>query len=207
MPSSLLLRVSAVLGFASVVWCSPLTSQWRVGAEIGATRFWGASQDTEGNNTSIVPYRPTTFAVGLERQKGRYAVGVQFQYADASLALQGPDLTISAEDAFTIISVSPEVAIRLATLGAGNQFRVHAGPLFEHWDLVDQGGRTRVGAQAAVSLDVPLGSHFQAVVLAGGAVSPSPYEEGELDLGTGSPTYELRTLWRRRFAIGLGYQL
>jgi hypothetical protein len=134
-------------------------------------------------------------------------VGLQVQYADAGLALEGPDLTISAKGAFTIVSIAPEVAVRVATVGAGNQLRLHAGPLFEHWDLKDLDARTRIGAQGAISFDVPLGTRFGGQVLAGAAVTPSPYQEGELNLGGGAPTYELRTLWRRRVAVGVRYQL
>jgi hypothetical protein len=207
MPTSLPRSVLIVLATATIVWCSPLAGQWRVGIEVGATRFWGASLDTGGDHTSVRPYRPTTFGIGLERQTGRYAAGLQVHYAEASLALEGPEATISAEGAFTILSISPEVAVRIAILGAGNQLRLHAGPLFEIWGLIDEEKRTRVGAQGSVSLDVPLGGRFGGVVLAGGAVTPSPYKEGELDLGGGAPTYDLRTLWRRRFAVGLQYRL
>jgi len=207
MPTSLGRRVAIVLAAATIVWCSPLFGQWRVGAEVGAARFWGASLDTDGNQTSFRPYRPTTFGIGLERQTGRYAVGLQVHYAKASLALEGPERVISAEGAFTILSISPELAVRIATLGSGNQFRVHVGPLFERWEIVDQDARARVGAQGTVSLDVPLGGRFDGVVLAGVAVTPSPFEEGELDLGGGAPTYDLRALWRRSFALGLRYQL
>ena len=206
MQTSLLPRVPILLFIASSL-CSPLAGQWRVGVEVGAARFWGASLDTGGNQTSIRPYRPTTFGMGLEHQAGRYAVGLQVHYAQASLALEGPEAVISAEGAFKILSISPELAVRIATLGAGNQLRVRAGPLIERWDLIQMDARTRVGAQGSVSLDVPLGGHFGGVVLAGAAVTPSPYKDGELDLGGGSPTYDLRTLWRRSFAVGLRYQL
>jgi hypothetical protein len=123
------------------------------------------------------------------------------------LALQGPEEVVAVNDAFTIVGIYPEVAVRLATVGPGNQFRVHAGPLFEVWDIIDQDSRTRVGVQGAVSLDVPLGEHVVGTVLGGGAISPSPYTDGELDLGGGAPSYELRTLWRRRFALGIAYRL
>lgn len=206
MPTSLGRRVAIVLAAVTVLW-SPLFGQWRVGTEVGAARFWGGSLDTGGNQTSIRPYRPTTFGLGLERQTGRYAAGLQVRYAEASLALEGPDRAVLAEGVFTIVSISPELAVRMATLGSGNQLRVHAGPLFERWDIIDQEARTRVGAQGSVSLDVPLGGRFDGVALAGIAVTPSPYEEGELDLGGGAPTYDLTTLWRRSFALGLRYRL
>lgn len=207
MRTSHLPNVAIVLSIASSLWCSPLHGQWRVGVEVGAARFWGASLDTGGDHTSFRPYRPTTFGIGLQRQTGRYAMGLQVHYAEASLALQGPDVLISSAGVFTIVSFSPELAVRVATLGSGNQLRVHAGPLFEVWNIIDQDSRTRVGAQGAVSFDVPLGGRFGGVVLVGAAVTPSPYKEGELDLGGSAPTYDLRTLWRRRLALGLRYQL
>ena len=207
MPTSLGRMVPIVLAAATIISCSPLFGQWRVGAEVGATRFWGGSLDTGGDHTSVRPYRPTTFGIGLERQSGRYAAGLQVHYAEASLALEGPEAVVSAEGAFTIVSILPELAVRIATLGPGSQLRLHAGPLFEIWDIIDQDARTRVGAHGSVSLDIPLGARFGGVVLAGAAVTPSPYKEGELDLGGGAPTYDLRALWRRRFALGLRYQL
>jgi hypothetical protein len=207
MPTSLGRRFSIVLSVVTIVSCSPLFGQWRVGVEVGATSFWGGSVDTEGNHTSFRPYRPTTFGLGVERQADRYAVGLQVHYAEASLALLGPERAILAEGVFTIVSISPELAFRIATLGPGNELRLHAGPLFERWEITDQDSRTRVGAQGSISLDVPLGGRFGGVVLASAAVTPSPYEEGELDLGGGAPTYDLQTLWRRSFALGLRYRL
>jgi hypothetical protein len=207
MRTRLLHNVPTVLAIASSVWCSPLLGQWRVGLEVGAARFWGASLDTGGDDTSFRPYRPTTFGAGLERQAGRYAVGLQVHYAEAALALVGPEVTISSGGAFTIVSIWPEIAVRLASLGSGNEVRVHAGPLIEVWDIIDQDARTRVGAQGAVSLDVPLWERFGLVLGAGIAVTPSPFNEGELNVGGGAPTYDRRTLWRRSFAVGLRYRL
>lgn len=192
---------------ASSLWSAPLQGQWRVGVEVGAARFWGASLDTGGQQVSFRPYRPTTFGIGLERQAGRYAVGVQVHYFEAGLGLVGPEITVASEGAFRTVSISPELAVRIATLGAGNQLRVHAGPLLEVWDLIELDTRTRLGAQGSISLDLPLGKRFGGVVQAGAAVTPSPFEEGELDVGDGAPTYELRALWRRSLGVGLRYQL
>jgi hypothetical protein len=186
---------------------SSLSAQWFLGLEVGASRFWGGSADREGNNTSFVPYRPTTFGLGLERQSGKYGFGVKAHYAESSLALVGAELLLASEGVFTTLSVSPEVVAGIATVGPGNQLRIHAGPLFEVWDLVDLDSRTRMGAQASISLDVPLGGRFRGAVAAGAAVIPSPYNEGELDAGGGAPTYDLRALWRRSFRVSLHYRL
>jgi hypothetical protein len=207
MPATRLQNLPLALASVGILLGSPLQAQWRLGVEVGAARFWGGSRDTGGQDVSVVPYRPTVYGLGLERQSAKYGVGLQLHYAEASLGAVGPEVQVAAEGAFTIFSISPEAIVRLATLGPGNQLRIHAGPLFEIWDIIDQGSRTRAGVQGSVSLDVPLGRRFRASVLAGGAVTSSPYNEGELNLGGGAAAYELRTLWRRSFAVGLNYGL
>jgi hypothetical protein len=207
MQISLLRNALIMASIASTLWGPPLVCQWRLGGEVGAARFWGGSRENSPDHPSFRPYRPTTFGVGLERQTGRYAVGLQVHYFKASLALEGPEVTVASEGAFTCVSISPQFAVRIATLGAGNQLRVQGGPLLEVWEIIDEDARTRLGAQGSVSLDVPLGKHFGGVLLAGAAVTPSPFNEEELDLGGGAPTYDLRTLGRRRFAVGLRYEL
>lgn len=199
--------VPIVLTILLAVGSSPLTGQWRLGIEVGAARFWGGSLDTGGEQTSFRPYRPTTFGIGLQRQAGRYGVGLRVHYFQAGLALEGPEVVISSEGAFKALSIAPEAAVHVATLGSGNQIRLHAGPIIELWDVIDNGTRTRLGVQGSVSFDVPLGEHFGGVAIAGAAVTPSPYDEGELDLGNGAPTYERRALWRRTFGLGLRYRL
>lgn len=199
--------VVVVLTMLSAAGSSPLAGQWRLGIEVGAARFWGGSLDTGGAQTSFRPYRPTTFGIGMERQSGRYAVGLRVHYFQAGLALEGPEVVISSEGAFKTVSISPEAAVHLATLGSGNRIWVHAGPVIEVWNVIDNGTRTRVGIQGSVSFDVPLGEHVSGVALVGAAVTPSPYEDGELDLGGGAPTYQRRALWRRTFGLGLRYRL
>jgi hypothetical protein len=191
----------------SVVPSSPLSGQWRIGLEVGASRFWGGSRDNVDGGTSFTPYRPTTFGIGLERQAGQYGFGLQARYFEAGVALVGPELTIASEGIFKVVSLAPQVVARLATLGPDNQLRIHAGPLFEVWDIVDLDSRTRLGAQGSVSLDLPLGGRFHGAVTAGAAVIPSPYNEGELDIGGGAPTYELQALWRRSVELSLHYRL
>jgi hypothetical protein len=180
---------------------SPAFGQWTLGLEIGADRYWGGSAETGGENRSFRPYRPTTFGLGLHRKGHPVGWGVQVHYAGAGLALEGPGAVAVVEGVFTVVSLSPEVVYRLTALGPVAELRLHAGPLFEAWGIIDEDSRTRVGAQGAVSLGIPLGGHLAGTLLAGAAVIPSPFEEGEL------PGYDTRALWRRRFAVGLQYRL
>jgi hypothetical protein len=199
--SSLLAGFRAAM-LASGVWCSPALGQWAVTAEVGADRFWGGSIENTPERRSFRPYRPTTFGVGLERRAGRLGAGLRLRYASASLALEGADAVVAAKGVFTVYSVSPEVVYRIAMVGATNQLLVRGGPLFEVWSVIDEESQTRVGAQAAVSLTLPLGGRFTGSVMAGAALIPSPFGEAQLD-----PSFERRALWRRRLAVGLDYRL
>jgi hypothetical protein len=191
--------VIGILGSSATA--SPAFGQWTLGLEIGADRYWGGSAETGGENRSFRPYRPTTFGLGLHRKGHPVGWGVQVHYAGAGLALEGPGAVAVVEGVFTVVSLSPEVVCRLTALGPVAELRLHAGPLFEAWGIIDEDSRTRVGAQGAVSLGIPLGGHLAGTLLAGAAVIPSPFEDGEL------PGYDTRALWRRRFAVGLQYRL
>lgn len=124
------------------------------------------------------------------------------RYAAAGLALEGSDAVAAVNGVFKVYSAAPELIYRIATLGAANQLALHGGPLFEVWSIIDQDSRTRIGVQGTVSLKVPLGGRFAGSLMAGAALIPSPFEEGQL-----GPPFELRALWRRRVAVGLDYRL
>lgn len=201
MPQPLLTQTAALLiGFCT--WASPASAQWFTGVELGADRYWGGSAETTAEGRSFHPYRPTSFGIGLERRAGSLAWGLRAHYAEAALALEGEGATASIDGVFKVVSILPEAVYRLANLGPVSELRLHAGPLFEIWDIIDEDARFFIGAQGAVSLDVPLGGRFAGMVLAGLAVSPSPFEKDELGEG-----FEPRTLWRRRFSGGLRYRL
>jgi hypothetical protein len=184
------------------VWCSPLLAQWTAMAEVGADRFWGGSVEKADERRSFRPYRPTTFGIGLERQAGKFAFGVRLRYASASLALEGSDGVVAAKGIFTMYSVSPELAYRIASVGSVHPVLLHAGPIFELWGVADEDLETRVGVQGAVSLQVPLGGRLGGSVMVGAALIPSPFAADQLN-----PEFERRALWRRRVAAGLEYRL
>jgi hypothetical protein len=178
------LGLTKLLMGSSLAWCPPAASQWAVGAEVGADRFWGGSAETTPEGRSFRPYRPTTFGVGVVRRSGTWGVGLHIRYASAALALEGHD------------------ALVIAAVGAGNQLLLHGGPLFEIWSVTDEGSRSRVGVQAAVSLLMPLGGRLAGTLSTGAALTPSPFTSDQLDTG-----FERRALWRRRVAGGLEYRL
>jgi hypothetical protein len=196
-----LLGTLLALHVTSSAWPTPAHSQWLVGVEVGSDRFWGGSVEKAPEHRSFRPYQPATFGAGLERRWGSIGIGLRLRYADAGLALEGSDAVTAVKGVFTVYSASPDVSYRVASVGSDNELMVHVGPLFEVWSIVDEKSRTRIGIQGAASLGIPLGSRFAGVLSAGAALIPSPFEDGEL---TG---YDLRALWRRRFAVGVQYRL
>jgi hypothetical protein len=201
------MRVKAPLGFLVWfmlplwLWPSSAHGQWSSSIQIGSDRFWGGSVENTSERRSFHPYRPTTFGAAVQRRGNRVGMGLRLGYTEASLALEGSDAVVAVNGVFTIYSISPEISYRIATVGAGNSLRLHAGPLLEVWDLIDQGTRTRAGAQGAVTFAVPLGRKISAELSGGIALISSPFEEGEL-----LAEYERRALWRRRVAGGLEYR-
>jgi hypothetical protein len=195
-------RLLSISTLGCLTLCSPAYSQWRGSVEVGAERFWGGSFETTGEHRAFRPYRPTTLGIGLERQGEQLSIELQVHYSEAALALEGSDAVVAVDGVFDIIGFAPELVYRLVRVGAVNQLRFHAGPLIEIWTVIDEETRVRAGAQATLSFDVPLGSRFGASILTGAALIASPFNQDELEA-----SYELRTLWRRRFAVAVGYRL
>jgi hypothetical protein len=181
--------------------CSPLAGQWVVTAQVGAERFWGGPVETSDQRRSFRPYRPTTFAIGLERRGRSLGAGVHLGYSSAGLALEGAEALAAVKGVFDVYSASPELSYKITALGA-NELIVHGGPLFEVWKIIDEDSKTRVGCQAKVSLRVPLGGRLAGSLMAGVALIPSPLSGDQL-----SPGVQSRALWRRRVAGGLEYRL
>src|ERR1041385_2501810 len=128
-------------------------AQWGGSAEIGAAWFTGTSRDSTG--ATVGPYRPTTFAVRLDRGAGPVRLALGVLYAEPGLAGEQGNLTFVQHGVVSLVELSPEVALRLARFGAGVEARVEAGPVFDLWDL-DGEGRNRVGARGGVALEWPL---------------------------------------------------
>jgi hypothetical protein len=200
-PPSLLGAFTAA-ALACSAWCSSAMGQWTVALELGSDRFWGASTDNSPEHLSLRPYRPTTIGLGLERQSGGFGLGMHLSYAGASLALEGHDAVVAAKGIFKMYEAAADLVYQVATLGSGNALLLHAGPLLNVWSIEAEGSQWRVGMHGGVSLRIPLGSRFAGSVLAGVALTSSPFAPDQLD-----PPFERRALWKRRVEAGLQYRL
>jgi hypothetical protein len=181
---------------------SEAPAQWLLSAEVGAARFWGASAEVGGGGPSFRPYRPTVFGVGLEHQGSRLGLGVRLQYAGASLALEGKDAVAAVKGALDVYGIAPELTMLLKRLDSGPQLRLSGGPLLEFWDIVTEVSHARVGAQVGLGVLLPLTGRLVAGLRAGLAITPSPFDQEDLQAG-----YEPRALWRRGVSATLQYRL
>ena len=196
-------QLSMLIAVATTcLWSSQLAGQWLIGVEVGTDRFWGGSVEKVEPRRSFRPYRPTTFGVGLEQRRGPLGVGLRLHYTGASMALEGSDAVVAAKGVFEVFGFNPEIAYRIASIGAGNSLLLRGGPLLEVWKIIDEPTKTRIGAQTAVSMTVPLGGGFAASVLAAVALTSSPFTSSQI-----GPNFEPRALWRRGLAARMEYQL
>jgi hypothetical protein len=190
--------ISLMLSLAA----SDLVGQWGVATGIRAPRFSGGAVEP-ATGRSLRPYRPTMWEVGVDRMGRRVGVGLRLNYASSSLALEGDDALAAVKDALEVYGIDPEISVRLTQVGPQGLVRLYAGPLFEVWKLPDVGSHLRMGFEASVGLEMPLGGRWVGSARLGGAVTPSsPFTEDDLD-----PSLEPRALWRREASAALHYRL
>ena len=175
-------------------------AQWAISADVTAARFWGGSQEVQGDR-GFRPYRPTIVGLGIERRLLDMNVGLRGYHASASLALEGTEAVAAIRNALDLHGLALEVSGSITTLGAVSVV-IYGGPSIEVWDLADESSSTHAGLSASVGLQAALGGRFSGVLKAGAAVTGSPFSTTELEVG-----FERRALWRRevsgRVRVGL----
>ncbi len=180
---------------------SPLHAQWSIGMSVGAARFSGGAEEP-ATGRSLLPYRPTTFEAGISRVRGRFGLGLRIHYASSSLAFEGKEAVAALKDIMEVYGLAPELSVRLSGLGPQAVLRAYAGPVFEIWKLDENTSHSRLGAAAALGLEVPFGGRWTGAARVGGAVMRSPFDAEDLIVGL-----EPRTLWRRELSAGLNYRM
>ena len=176
-----------------------LVAQWGASVEIGVARFGGTARDSAG--TTVGPYRPTTFALRLDRDIGRTRFAVGVMYAKTGLAGVMGNVAVVDYDAASLLELAPEVSIRVVRFGAGAVARVEAGPAVDVWEL-DGDRRTRVAARAALAVEYPLGGRFTGSIRATGVVSGSMANADEMP-----PGVERDATRRGGVSVGLRFRL
>jgi hypothetical protein len=176
---------------------------WSIGFDVGLTRFWGGSAGVAPNSApGFKPYRPTAAAVRLDRALGRARVGLAVSYAASGLGLEGDDLTLIAKGGLTWVQVAPEVAYRLATLGAATELRIFGGPVADLWIPDEEEGRTRIGARGGAELLVPLGAWLACTLRAHGGLTGSLFQEADVPSG-----FQPKTMPNVGLSLGIRFGL
>ncbi|MGH7674487.1 MAG: hypothetical protein ACREMV_04370, partial [Gemmatimonadales bacterium] len=117
--------------------------------------------------------------------------------------LAGEAAVVAANDFLTLYEASVDFSWRVARTSTGVEFRAHAGPILDVWSVSgDDDSRVRWGGLAAVTMEFGLGRRFGGSVRAGGALTPSLFEPGELP-----PEFVRRTMRRGAVSLGLRYRL
>jgi hypothetical protein len=194
-------RAAFILGLLAAN-VAPLQGQWTISGGIRAPRFSGGAIEAT-TESSLSPYRPTVFGIGLERGGRRMGMGLRVYYTSSSLALEANDAVTAVKDALTMYGAEVQTSLRLARVGQEGVLRVYAGPLLEFWDLGGSVTRTRLGISADLGLEIPFGGHWSGAVRAGAALTPSsPFTQEDLDAA-----FQPRALWRREIEGSLRYRL
>jgi hypothetical protein len=174
-------------------------AQWGLSADVGVASFGGTSRDSTG--TTVGPYRPTTFAVRVDRGEGPVRIAVHVLYAEPGLAGKQSDLTFVQSGVMSLWEIVPLVAVRVVRFGTGVEGRFEAGPALDLWDF-DGEQRNRVGARGGVALQWPLARSLTGSLRVGGVWSESVVDAGDVPAGV-----ERVTTRRFDVAIGLRYKL
>lgn len=195
-------RVSAL-----AVWlfaAAPLAAQWSLGAEAGMLRFWGAAIDTStpDDPSGARPSPSTSYSVRVQRRFGNLAFGIGVLHSSGGIGVERKTIAVEEKDAVKLDEILPEASLRVAKPGPGGALLLHLGPVIDRWSPVDVPRRTRVGARAAVSLDLPIAGRWTGTFEAGVALSSSMFLNDEVPEG-----YALRAMWRRALSAGIQLRL
>ncbi len=186
---------------------SPAVAQgpWSVFVAGGAAGFGGASTPTASADV-ISQYKPgatTRFHLGAARAFGRVSVVIDASYAKAGITASSDGFRAVLSPAFTLYDLRLLANYELARMGTGTTLLVGLGPMLQIWsgDAV-VGTQTRLGAAAAVTLNVPISRRFGLFAAGSLGVAGSPFDQETLDLVGG---FEPVATWTRELAVGIRY--
>jgi hypothetical protein len=183
---------------------TPLAAQWSVSTEVGMLRFWGAAVDTAAPDdpSGARPSPSTSVSVRVQRRCGTIGLGIGVLHSSGGIGVEKKTIAVEEKDVVQLDEVLLDAALRVASPGPGGAVVLHLGPVIDRWSPVDVPRRTRIGARAAVSLDLPIGARWTGTFAAGVALSASLFLDDEVPEG-----FVLRAMWRRALSAGIQLRL
>lgn len=180
----------------------PLNAQWSVGLSVGVARhFGGAVSLADSTPGSVHPYRPTLVGLTIGHDWGAVRADLAFSYGSPGLAVEIPGGAFIDTKAVRFYAGSPEVTVRLLTVGAGGAFRVGGGGDLVAWAITDQDTRLRVGGHLTAVYEWPVAGRWLGSVQTGVSLAPSLFDAADI-----GPPFERRMLVRPSVSIGLRYR-
>ena len=196
------LAVVVVVVLVSLPTGGEALAQWRVGLEVGTSRYGGSARDTSssGSPPRFHPGGAPTIGLRVERA-GRLGVALRLSFAKPGLSADGHNLTVTDKSSGELFEGATLVAARVGGIGPSGVVRAELGPALHLWKFGDE-IRSRIGALGAVAYEWPVAGRFSGAIRLEGALSRSWFDASDLP-----PQYERRRTWRYGVNLGLRYRL
>lgn len=172
-------------------------AQWSLAPEVGIVGFGHSARDTAAG-IELGSTRVTAFGFRLARQGTPIGIAVRLRYGTSGLAATDGDITVIQEHTFKLYDISAIAAWRLTRLGVGTVL-LESGPVASIWKAKGGESRTRVGASAALALQIAMTPRYTGTIRAEVGISPSMFDQVDLPAGV-----ERRATWRTGVAIEVG---
>lgn len=177
---------------------------WRLTAEVGGTGFTEAFHDSSTPTISAGAWRPRMYTLRLTGRLAGVGVGLGASLAKSGMGGgDGSSFVLIFTDQLVLFELAPEVRIPLGRGASGVELLAHAGPVWDHWSLSGEPGRSRLGGQAGMTLSFPLGGAWRTDLRADVAISGSFVNDDE----TGPDVRRPGSMRRHRLALGISRRL
>jgi hypothetical protein len=128
-------------------------------------------------------------------------MAVRLARSTPGLAVTGQGLNLTDKRSGGLTEIAAIASARVGGIGPSGAVRMEFGPALHLWS-VDNGVRSRVGANAAVAYEWLFVGRLTASVRVEGMLSKSWFDPGDTP-----PEYERRATWRYGVGLGLTYRL
>jgi hypothetical protein len=188
---------------ALCVTIRPLSAQWHVGLEIGATRYRASARDTSQSHVASEGHPGDATAIGMRFSwtGQRIGLAVRAAYAKPGLAVTGEGVTLTDKTSGSLLEFTSLLTTKVGGIGPSGAVRAELGPSLHLWNLDDE-IRARVGATVAAAYEWPVAGRFSGAVRVEGVLSKSWFDAGDVP-----PEFERRVTWRYGVGLGLRYRL
>ena len=177
---------------------------WRITAEAGITSFSEAFHDSSTPPLSIGAWRPMMYTFRLTGHLGRVGVGLGASLVKSGMGGgDGTGVVVVFEDQLVLLELAPEVRVPLLTDRHGTRLVIHAGPVWDHWSLIGEHGRSRKGGLGGFTLSFPVGASWRTDLRGDLALTGSFLEKSEAVSGVQRPSH----MRRSRLALGISRTL